>query len=534
MASQNASGSLSLDGTPSFSDLGTSSGMTSPMPLSIMSSNASNRTQPDPNFNPAFFNDVPFVDRGWWKNVAHFAKKHYSDGLFSSTYQHLISHLEFGSCLADYSALNSRYNKIRHLENVDELNQVDQGAGREVRVRFVNYYTVSTGIPKAPTSPPVSPPVSTPGSTPALPPASTPRRSDIHLRPEPSDSPQLVTSSSQISTPRISVEDYSDDESPQILQVLEPEPILEPDDAIEGDQGQAPTHDENGHSSMAGPSHGVTVDDESQKKNENANGSVITGEDATVAASSQQQPAEDAVDDPTDGLPEIPPVPEAPQAPDLGRYTDKDAKKQAEKEFKRVQKTYSQAVKNHEKAVKERQKLVEKRQKKAQKEAEKRQKEEAKRLAKVQQERAKQPKEDVPREEDMDPVELKTPSRAPTATLAEARSLERQLTDLAFHDPSNPGPSSPPTRMRGEKGKENATAASKEKLHKFCMLPPKVNGSPDPAWVQVYMKGVDEVGAHCGLFFSGPHYEPLIGDVGGRIVNWVQNDASKRAILSLD
>ncbi|ROW08935.1 hypothetical protein VMCG_02940 [Cytospora schulzeri] len=517
--SQNASGSLSLDGTPSYSDLGTSSGMTSPAPLSTMSSNASNRPQPDPNFNPAFFNDVPFVDRGWWKNVAHFAKKHYSDGLFSSTYQHLISHLEFGSCLADYSALNRRYNKIRHLEDVDELNQVDQGAGREVRVRFVNYYTVSTGIPKEPASPP------------ALPPASPPKRSDTHLRPEVSESPQLVPSSSQASTPRISIEDHSDNEMPQTLQLLEPEPIPDPESEDEDDTVQAPTHNGNSQSKTAGPSEG---DDESQKKDQDANGSGTVGEDASVAETSQQHPAEDEVNDPTKGLPEIPPLPEPPQAPDLERFTDKDAKKQAEKEYKRVQKTYNQAVKNREKAVKERQKLVEKRQKKAQKEAEKRQKEEAKRLTKEQQERGKQPKAEVPREEDVDPVELKTPSRAPTATPAEARSLERQLTDLAFHDQNNPGPSSPPTRMRGEKGKENANAASKEKLHKFCMLPPKINGSHDPTWVQVYMKGVDEVGAHCGLFFSGPHYEPLIGDVGGRIVNWVQNDASKRAILSLD
>ncbi|ROW02672.1 hypothetical protein VSDG_01853 [Cytospora chrysosperma] len=519
LASQNASGSLSLDGTPSLSDLGTPSGMASPAPLSIMSSNASDRIQPDPNFNPAFFNDVPFVDRGWWKNVAHFAKKHYSDGLFSSTYQHLISHLEFGSCLADYSALNSRYNKIRRLEDVDELNQVEQGSGREVRVRFVNYYTVSTGIPKTPASPPASPP----------------KRSHTHLRPEVSDSPHSVASSSQASTPRISIEDYSDSDRPQTLQLLEPEPIAEPDSETEVDPGQAPTHNGNSESSTAGPLAGVTVNDNSQKDKDD-NGYGTAGEITSVAESSQtqKQPTEDEVSDPTKGLPEIPPLPEPPEAPDFSRYTDKDAKKQAEKEFKRVQKTYSQAVKNREKAVKERQKLVDKRQKKAQKESEKRQKEEAKRLAKEQQEREKQHKADVPREEDIDPVELKTPSRVPTVTPAEARTLERQLTDLAFHDQNNPGPSSPPTRMRGEKGKENAAAASKEKLHKFCMLPPKVNGRPDPAWVQVYMKGVDEVGAHCGLFFSGPHYEPLIGDVGGRIVGWVQNDASKRAILALD
>ena len=53
------------------------------------------------------------------------------------------------------------------------------------------------------------------------------------------------------------------------------------------------------------------------------------------------------------------------------------------------------------------------------------------------------------------------------------------------------------------------------------MLPGKINGAAvgqDPTWVQVYMEGVDEVGAHCGLFFPGPHYEKLVGDVGSRIV----------------
>ncbi len=35
------------------------------------------------------------------------------------------------------------------------------------------------------------------------------------------------------------------------------------------------------------------------------------------------------------------------------------------------------------------------------------------------------------------------------------------------------------------------------------------------------MEGVDEVGAHCGLFFPGEHYERLVGDVGSRIVGWV-------------
>ena len=45
------------------------------------------------------------------------------------------------------------------------------------------------------------------------------------------------------------------------------------------------------------------------------------------------------------------------------------------------------------------------------------------------------------------------------------------------------------------------------------------------------MDGVDEVGAHCGLFFPGPHYESLVGDVGARIEEWVKEDATRRVIL---
>ena len=67
------------------------------------------------------------------------------------------------------------------------------------------------------------------------------------------------------------------------------------------------------------------------------------------------------------------------------------------------------------------------------------------------------------------------------------------------------------------------------------MLPSKDNsGRRDPAWVEVYMEGVDEVGAHCGLFFAGPHYERLVGDMGEMVAGWVREDVSKRAILELD
>lgn len=521
-ASQHASSSLSLDDRPSFSSDGAvSSGFTSPMPLTATSSNASGGPSQwsDPNFNPAFFNDVPFVDRGWWRNVAHFAKKHYSEGIFTSAYQHLLSHLEFGGCLADYSGLNNRYNRLRRLEDVDELNAGISSGRQEPRVRFVNYYTVSTGIPKTPPSAP-------------------PKRADTHLRPIASPSHQSSAGQSGASTPRISIEDYSDSERVQTLEVLDPVPMADSDT-----EEQPKPQESESVTNESGGDHGdhqVEVDP--------------SAKDEGTSASELHTTDGDDLNNLENGLPAIPEPPEPLEAPDFERYTDKDARKQAEKEFKRVQKTYDQAVKNRDKAIKERQKLVEKRRKKAQKEAEKRQKEEDKRTAKEQQqkqkaekaaaaaaaaERAALPTTDGGSQAETNNVTVSaataadasssSSSRAQVVTADQTQALDEQLTDLALQESSSsalPDHNSTTTDRGKQKDK-------KEKLHKFCMMPQKSDGVRDPTWVQVYMEGVDEVGAHCGLFFAGPHYEKLVGDVGGRVVGWVQEDLTKRAILAM-
>ena len=80
---------------------------------------------------------------------------------------------------------------------------------------------------------------------------------------------------------------------------------------------------------------------------------------------------------------------------------------------------------------------------------------------------------------------------------------------------------------------EEAQALAPKKRKKFCTLPRKVNGKADEAWVDIYMENMTEVTAHCGLFFAGPHYDRLVGDVGSRIVGWVQDDLTKKAILNM-
>ena len=73
------------------------------------------------------------------------------------------------------------------------------------------------------------------------------------------------------------------------------------------------------------------------------------------------------------------------------------------------------------------------------------------------------------------------------------------------------------------KAKAKETPEKTPRDRKFCTLPPRgVDGQVDACWKRVFMEGVDEVGAHCGLFFVGRHYEGLVADVGGRVEGWVR------------
>lgn len=126
----------------------TSSSATSPMstltptsPFSDLSSEPA-----DPNFNPAYPNDVRLANRKGKLNRAwYFWNKHWGE-LGKAAQSYVTSHLEFGGCLADYPGLRRRYDAVRSLEDVDEYSYTQAPSGRYVRrVRFVNYYSASTG-----------------------------------------------------------------------------------------------------------------------------------------------------------------------------------------------------------------------------------------------------------------------------------------------------------------------------------------------------------------------------------------------------
>lgn len=152
---------LSVEATPTSNEDGTTPPAISP-PIPTTSPPSNPQPDPllhDPTFNPPFHNDVHLRTRTRLTSIAHFAQKHFSEGLLPAAGRHILSHMEYAACLADYRELHARYSNVRRLEDVDPLRDLREAAEREVvegpsfraraaRVRFVNYYTAATGRPK--------------------------------------------------------------------------------------------------------------------------------------------------------------------------------------------------------------------------------------------------------------------------------------------------------------------------------------------------------------------------------------------------
>lgn len=187
----------------------------------------------------------------------------------------------------------------------------------------------------------------------------------------------------------------------------------------------------------------------------------------------------------------FPPLPDPPREPSFYNYssiTDKSLRKAAETEAKRLQKEYSRALKEHEKLAKAREKAlqrIETGKVKAELKEHVRQEKEAQRLA----------RESV------------------RMAQASAELEKEQNTEFTTIGNSYETLRDKPLKKRRE--------------HRFCIIP----SPPDPCWVKVEMKGIDEVGAHCGLFFVGDVYERLVGDVAAKIEQWVGEDRT-RALLA--
>jgi hypothetical protein len=420
----------------------------------------------DPFFNPPFPNDVRLPERKGWSNLLHFINKH-SDGLTSATKSYFMSHLEFGGCLADYPGLKNRYERLRALEDVDDLAR-RAGPGYQPltrRIRFTNYYTASTGRPNVPKIPP--------GQM---------KDKDGNLKPIEDEMQDMdlgaAGSHSPTPTPSISVEEYGEG-------AVTPQQLKEEDDASPVKAEMENLGENSGvEDDFQEPPEMKHIDSMPMKDDEFPEPLTATETEASDAPTQEIKPT---ASEPS--LPPIPPVPTEPEPIDLSVYTDKDSRKIAEKEQKRIMKVYQQAVKDRESAIKDRKKLVEKREKKARQEQEKQLKAEEK-------QRLKEEKQEEMRRTTINP-ELPKERQASVAS----------------------------SSIKDDKPKRDK---------KFCMLPPEYGGKRDKCWVRVYMEGVDEVGAHCGLFFPGPQYESLVGDVGARIGKWVEEDATRRAVLAAE
>jgi hypothetical protein len=400
-----------------------------------------------------------------------------------------MSHLEFGGCLADYPGLKNRYEKLRALEDVDELARRSGPGYRPPtrRIRFTNYYTASTGRPKVPKSPkiPEGHMMDKDGNIKPI----EVEMQDMTLGPATDGS---AGSHTPTPTPSISVEEHRDG-------AITPQPLDEGPDA-------SPVE---AQMQNLGENSGVQDDVQETPEMEMRHIDSIPMEDdeeltplssTDTAATTSVEPAPElqtSISEPP--LPPIPAMPTEPDPIDLSVYTDKDSRKIAEKEQKRVMKVYQQAVKDRESAIKDRQKLVEKREKKVRQERERQLKAEGKQRQKQEREAEKQ-------------------------RLREEKEEEKRKATI------NPEP--PRERQASVASSANDNKPKRDK--KFCMLPPEYGGKRDKCWIRVYMEGVDEVGAHCGLFFPGPQYESLVGDVGARIEKWVEDDAAKRAVLEAE
>lgn len=459
------------------------------------SSSSSSFLTADPNFNPNFPNDVRLKNRSQLDGALHFIMKH-SDHLVKATREYVSSHIEFGSCLADYPALKDRYRRIRALEDIDEYARKRDAHGRPLRrVRFVNYYTASTGFIK-------------PDAAVLDKQSHEPNHKSIIT----TTSEEHITALDVVSTPSISqsTTTLASVEPPSESNFADSPPDYETSQAYHESSLESDPLQENSTSQTPNTSLEETENDHVSK-------------DADDVLSLQNTAASTSLAESLSSLPPLPPLPEEPATFDPSQYPDKDTLKLAQKEHSRQVKGYERAKKDREKALKDREKLLKKREKAAAKEAAKEHS--------SQQQIAQKTESTVIQE-----ITIETPMRTPpplppresntsitTTTTATSSSNDQDPTSQNDSQKKSP-PELPPRKGAISKSKKD---------RKFCTLPSKdADGTRDPLWVRVYMEGIDEVVAHQSLFIpNNNYYEKLVGDTAARIQDWVQEEQTRRMIL---
>lgn len=582
-------------------------------------------------YNPTFANDVNLPVRRGWENALHFVNKH-SKNLRQATTQLVTSHIEFGSCLADYDGLKIRYCRVRMLEEEEASKRrtvITTRDGVPSRVRFTNYYTASTGRPKKP-----KPTSEASNSTTDF------QRSNSDVTSVNAQHPTTLAANNANETP--DYDDISDASSLSSLTELDPiesihtdthsttvtSPSPSPSPSVDlslppsfplspTPPGPPPLLSDHRNDLPAfkkalkkyhteGRTYGQALRDyhkllyaahklESQRLSRERK--------AALSIDASTEPSHDAseLDVLAQGNQRIATAP-----------TDSDRKREIKASRDRHKREFDQR----------------KDQLKTQIEAEKARRKQIVEAAKAERKAGKQAlRNDIRAEKDAfkelykaQASELKDawkrqrcPSRSGSSQAVSAVSVA----GLASRDgggdaagslenvrsvgstssvatpsrsssssaappgpPPGPPPGTTPTNgyppekrtLSTDTASTTTTSTSTSTTHahtkpqkdrKFCILPPKdASGNRDPTWARVYMQGVDEVGAHCGLFFPqgaggeempersesparsasrepdvnawGERYARLVGDVAERIEGWVHDDMTERMIRGVE
>lgn len=332
----------------------------------------------DPNYNPKFPNDVHLAKRqGKWERGWYFFNKHWGE-LAKASKNYVTSHLEFGGCLMDYPGLKRRHDAIRALEDIDDFDARE----KRQRVRFVNYYSASTGRIKEQKKQNNDQKLS-----------SSPSQQGSTLQLPQDDSTPRGSMNSGQASPRISLEEHRGG------QVLKKDIELATADMEE--MRLTNTHDSVGQD-------GAETAALNNPEMQAVEPQPLTESVTSIPSAQSSTSGEASEDHENDDLPPIPSTPIEPIPFDPSTCHDPDTLKLRQKEHDRAIKAYERAVKDRDKTIKNRQKLVQKRERAAMKQQQKEAKEQVKRSNTVNaeaydkqlQDRAKEPRPPVNKQKD--------------------------------------------------------------------------------------------------------------------------------------
>jgi hypothetical protein len=458
----------------------------------------------DPNYNPSFANDVHLPVRKGLDNALHWFNKH-SNNIKEAGKGLVKSHYEFGSAMADYRELKDRYARVRALEEDDETKRRmgNPDVRSPPRIRFVNYYTASTGRPKKPKSP-KSPSPSRTGST--------------SLQLQDSDASALATQSqhdlnkltSRSDTPPRQSIDVKEHHGSDVVSATPPEAlsVISPLKSLPDQESDRPTLPEIPPIPQEPPFVDTAqIADKAQRRvAEREYDEALEAYQKAVKARNriinEREDIEEAWEAQRQQNVTVPltpkPKPELTgEELRLAQEKERMAREQARLEGREYHPPPADTAAGLEKTLST---------------------------------------ETPGLESGSHTMQLgDAPSHSPYSNYSFSRSAilsqtspddQASITDSNYTSTTSEAAETNDTKP-GKKKKE-------KKLGKFCMLPPKDgDGHKDPTWIRVYMEGMDEVAAHTSLFFVNETYERLVGDVGARIEDWVREADSVRLVREM-